>query len=123
MSFVCFERTATNERGERPVRHVRIVPDPVSYAVDVVIPVYNEERALAQSVAVLTDFIGDVAEPGCEWRIVLADNASTDSTLAVARGLAARLPGVDVLHLDQKGRGRALKAAWLGSEADVLAYM
>jgi hypothetical protein len=30
---------------------------------------------------------------------------------------------VNVLHLDQKGRGRALKAAWLGSEADVLSYM
>jgi hypothetical protein len=27
------------------------------------------------------------------------------------------------LHLEEKGRGRALKAAWLASEADVVAYM
>jgi hypothetical protein len=27
------------------------------------------------------------------------------------------------LHLDEKGRGRALKAAWLASEADIVAYM
>ena len=28
-----------------------------------------------------------------------------------------------MLHLDQKGRGRALKAAWLASEADIVSYM
>jgi glycosyltransferase involved in cell wall biosynthesis len=27
------------------------------------------------------------------------------------------------MHLEEKGRGRALKAAWLASEADVVAYM
>ena len=54
---------------------------------------------------------------------MIADNASTDATLAVAEGLAARYPRVSVLHLEEKGRGRALKAAWLASEADVVAYM
>jgi glycosyltransferase involved in cell wall biosynthesis len=55
--------------------------------------------------------------------VVIVDNASTDNTLAVARGLAAADPRISVQHLDQKGRGRALKAAWLASEADVVAYM
>src|ERR687889_222704 len=32
-------------------------------------------------------------------------------------------PRVSVLHLDEKGRGRALKAAWLASEADIVSYM
>ncbi len=57
------------------------------------------------------------------WRIVIADNASTDATSQVAAALAAELPDVEVLRLAQKGRGRALRAAWMGSDADVVCYM
>jgi glycosyltransferase involved in cell wall biosynthesis len=91
-------------------------------SVDVVIPVYNEEHVLARSVETLRAFLRDSLPHA--WRIVIADNASTDRTLAVAHGLAEQYHGeVSVLHLPQKGRGRALRAAWLGSDADVLAYM
>src|SRR3979409_2069294 len=38
-------------------------------------------------------------------------------------GLAAELPNVRPLHLNEKGRGRALAAAWLTSDARVVAYM
>jgi len=55
--------------------------------------------------------------------ITIADNASTDTTLAVAQGLAQELPRVRVLHLDAKGRGRALRAAWLQSDAQIVTYM
>jgi len=57
------------------------------------------------------------------FRITIADNASTDGTLAVAGALAAELPGVEAFHLAAKGRGRALAAAWSASGAPVLAYM
>ena len=58
------------------------------------------------------------------WRIVVADNASTDRTFAIAQDLVARWPGqVAVVHLDQKGRGRALRRAWTASDADVVCYM
>jgi glycosyltransferase involved in cell wall biosynthesis len=90
-------------------------------AVDIVIPVYNEEAQLAASVATLRDFL-EVNAPW-RWRIVIADNASTDGTLAVAHDLAARDQRARVFHLKQKGRGRALKTAWLASDADVVAYM
>ena len=56
-------------------------------------------------------------------RITIADNASTDNTLAVAQALAEELPDVEVIHLDEKGRGGALYTAWMASEADVVAYM
>ena len=91
-------------------------------SVDIVIPVYNEEHVLARSVDTLRAFLRDNLPH--TWRVVVADNASTDGTLAVARGLAEQHPAeVAVVHLPQKGRGRALRAAWLGSEADVLVYM
>jgi putative flippase GtrA len=53
----------------------------------------------------------------------VADNASTDDTLAVARRLAAELPDVEVIHVPEKGRGGALWTAWMASPADVVAYM
>lgn len=60
---------------------------------------------------------------GYPYRITVADNASTDKTLAVAEELAREFPEVEVRHLDQKGRGRALQAVWSASDAAVLAYM
>jgi glycosyltransferase involved in cell wall biosynthesis len=89
--------------------------------VDAVIPVYNEAHVLEKSIATLSDFLTDNLP--YDWRIVIADNASTDETLAMAESIGHANPRVNVLYLDQKGRGRALKAAWLGSEAEVLSYM
>jgi putative flippase GtrA len=89
--------------------------------VDIVIPVYNEQAGLEASIRRLHDFLE--AELPFAWRIVIADNASTDATLAIARGLAFELPHTTVLHLDAKGRGRALRTAWTASDADVLCYM
>ncbi len=92
-------------------------------SVDLVIPCYNEERVLAESVEKLRAWCGEHLQ-AYRWRIVIADNASTDGTLAVAERLAADdADGVRALHLDRKGRGRALKRAWLESSADAMCYM
>jgi len=90
-------------------------------AVEIVIPVYNEEHVLASSVRTLHEHLA--REFDFAFAITIADNASTDGTLAVARELAAELVEVSVIHLERKGRGRALRAAWSTSHADVLAYM
>lgn len=90
--------------------------------VDLVIPVYNEEHVLAASVAQVVEWCD--AHPEHRWRIVVANNASTDGTLAVARELEAARPGrVVALDVPVKGRGIALRVAWLTSDADVSAYM
>ncbi|WP_344617208.1 bifunctional glycosyltransferase family 2/GtrA family protein [Dactylosporangium salmoneum] len=93
---------------------------PRAPVLDVVIPVYNEETDLGPCVRRLhANLTGTFPYP---FRITVADNASTDATLDVARALAAELPEVAVLHLDEKGRGGALRAAWTASDATVLAY-
>jgi glycosyltransferase involved in cell wall biosynthesis len=89
--------------------------------IDIVVPVYNEQDALQDSIRRLHAFLSD--EMPYAWRIVIADNASTDATLAMARAMAFELEHITVLHLDRKGRGRALRAAWSASNADVLCYM
>jgi len=89
--------------------------------IDVVIPVYDEEAVLERSIRRLYRFL--TAEFPFSWRIVIADNASTDATPTVAARLARELPGVELLRLDRKGRGRALRAAWSASRAPVVCYM
>jgi glycosyltransferase involved in cell wall biosynthesis len=89
---------------------------------DIVIPVYNEAHVLAGSVERLRAFLEQAKFP-YTWRIVVADNASTDETLSVARALEDRFGDVTPLHLPQKGRGRALRKAWLESDADAMCYM
>ena len=89
---------------------------------DVVIPVYNEAHVLAGSVERLRTYLLEISFP-YSWRIVVADNASTDRTLEVAQELTQRFPDVTVVHLPQKGRGRALRKAWLESDADAMCYM
>ena len=90
-------------------------------SVDIVVPVYNEERQLARSVAVLRDFLAE--KLSCRWQIVIADNGSVDGTLAIAKALSEQYPDVRYTHLELKGRGRALRKAWLESDADAVSYM
>jgi glycosyltransferase involved in cell wall biosynthesis len=97
------------------------LPLPDAPQVEIVVPVYNEEHVLRHSIRRLHDFLSNGFP--LTWRIVIADNASTDGTLAAARRLAHELPGVQVLHLQAKGRGRALRAAWSATDAEVACYM
>lgn len=90
--------------------------------VDIVIPVYNEQAVLARSVQFLRNYL--LSNFPYSWRITIADTASTDQTWQIARGLEETFPGqVRALHLDQKGRGRALRYAWTSSDAEIVAYM
>ena len=93
----------------------------MSATVDITIPVYNEEEVLPRTIATLTEFLeANLSNP---WQVTIADNASTDSTQAVSEMLCRKHPGVFYLRIPQKGRGRALRTAWLDSQADIVSYM
>ena len=96
------------------------VHDPGALALDVVIPVHNEEVDLAGSVARVHEHL---ARLPYTFRITIADNASTDGTALVAHRLSHEYDAVRAVYLPQKGRGRALKQVWSASEAQVLVYM
>ncbi|MDQ1391315.1 MAG: hypothetical protein QOF30_292 [Acidimicrobiaceae bacterium] len=89
--------------------------------VEIVIPVYNEEAGLEASVHRLHGYLNEHFP--LTWVVTIADNASHDRTWGVACRLAGELPGVRAVHLLEKGRGRALRATWMASEARVVAYM
>lgn len=97
------------------------VPPAAEHLVEIVIPVHNEEHVLEASVRRLHTYLQQTFP--YRFKITVADNASTDATWQVALQLAAELPEVRGVHLDLKGRGRALHKAWSESEADVVSYM
>ncbi len=98
------------------------MPDPQPVPdVEIVVPVFNEAHVLQESVWRLHRYLTEHLT--VTWRVTIVDNASTDATFAVARGLEETLPDVAALHLDRKGRGHALKTAWGASPARVVAYL
>ncbi|MFF2314694.1 glycosyltransferase [Arthrobacter sp. NPDC058097] len=106
------------------IRQTRRSPIDTSTAapvLDVTIPVYNEERDLEECLRRLHAYLrGTFPHP---FRITVADNASTDGTLNAAERVARELREVTVVHLEEKGRGNALRKVWLASPSPVLAYM
>jgi putative flippase GtrA len=99
--------------AQRPAATDRVV-------LDVAVPVFNEEGDLETSVRRLHAHLG--AHLPYTFRITIADNASTDATPSIAAALARELAEVRVVRLAEKGRGRALRAVWETSDAQVLAY-
>lgn len=110
----------TTHLTDHAARHRTSIGQPTT-VLDVVIPVHNEQESLAACVGTVHRHLGEYFPYA--FRITVADNASTDATLSVARRLEQEFAQVRVVHLDQKGRGRALRATWSASDALVLAYM
>ncbi|MFE0337938.1 glycosyltransferase [Streptomyces sp. NPDC058955] len=112
---------ATQAPGTLPAREHLPVSEAGRAVVDVVVPVHNEEKDLEPCVRRLHAHLKRTFPYG--FRVTVADNASTDATPVIAAALAAELPEVRSVRLEQKGRGRALRTVWSASDAPVLAYM
>ena len=95
--------------------------NPRTLTVDIVLPVLNEAYILEESVRTLCMYMEDSLP--YHYQIIIADNGSTDGTRRVAAMLTEHFPAVRVVCLPEKGRGRALKQAWLQSRADIVSYM
>jgi glycosyltransferase involved in cell wall biosynthesis len=89
--------------------------------INVTMPVYNEEKALAASVGRVVEFL----KANCHYphEVVIVNNGSTDRTQTVAVELSRQHSVVSVMTLPRSGRGLALVTAWVDSQADILSYM
>jgi glycosyltransferase involved in cell wall biosynthesis len=91
-------------------------------SVDIVVPIYNEEEELAQNIVKLYQFLSKNITDYV-WRVVIADNASTDNSLEIAKKLARKYSKIAFVHLNLKGRGRAVKKVWQEGKSDICVYM
>lgn len=82
---------------------------------------FNEAVKLKRSIATLNGYVRRSCRFECE--IAIVNNGSTDGTIDVANELAKQYPDIYVIHIDQPGRGRALKQVWQESTADIVSYM
>ncbi len=89
---------------------------------DLVLPVYNEERDLARSVLKLRRFLQE-RFTSYRWRVLIADNASSDATSEIGQILSDQFDDVMYLRVEERGRGRALRHAWQASDAEIVCYM
>lgn len=91
-------------------------------SVEIVIPVYNEEKELEANIMTLFNFCNKKMN-GYSWHITIADNASMDNTPVIASTLAKKHTNISLFRLEQKGRGRAVKRVWSDAKTDYCVYM
>ena len=87
----------------------------------VVLPVYNEEKAVRKGVETLVSFLNK--HERYTWKVAISDNNSNDRTAEISRELELENPIVSYLHIPQKGRGIALRTAWEQADTDYVSYM
>lgn len=90
---------------------------------DVTIPVLNEAETLDRQVRILYRFLQHNFPADGQWRIVIADNGSTDNTRHIAAALCDEFPEVQLVRVPEKGVGLALQTSWAQSRADIVGYM
>lgn len=80
----------------------------------VVIPAFNEEKYIGQSLEQL------ITEAGKDiFEIIVVDNASTDDTAKIAK----KFKGVKVIREERKGLTRARQAGLMAAKGDLIAYI
>jgi dolichyl-phosphate beta-glucosyltransferase len=90
---------------------------PADHDLTVIIPAYNEENRLPWTLTQLGEFL---SEWGVDYRVLVADDGSTDRTARLTRDLG---PRYSTLRLSpQGGKGRAVRTAMLRATGRVLAF-
>ena len=89
----------------------------------IVIPAYNEEELIRQTVTRVLDFLRQ--QRGFDWRLLVAENGSRDRTVEILRELSAENPPAQFRFESFPARSKsgAIKQAWLSEDADVFIHM
>ena len=85
--------------------------------ISIVIPVYNEEAILR---AAVVDLVDQLSALPWSYELVLAENGSTDRTVAVAAELAGRFGQLVCRHTDEPNYGKALREGILHARGDLV---
>lgn len=78
----------------------------------IVIPALNEEKRLPHT---LEQVFGFLSKQSYTAEVIVVENGSTDSTLAIAQAYAEKQPTLRVLHEEQPGKGLAIRRGMLES--------
>ncbi|HEX6946684.1 MAG TPA: glycosyltransferase family 2 protein [Acidimicrobiia bacterium] len=86
--------------------------------ISVVLPAYNEEALIADSLKRVCDYLGTI-EHKCRWEVIVVDDGSTDRTAEIVAEFAAAEPRVRLLrHITNFNLGQALRYAFNNAQGD-----
>jgi len=83
----------------------------------IVIPAYNEERRLPDSLTQIANFVSTQSYP---VEVIVVNNNSSDATPQIAEDFAAGYSYARVLHEPRQGKGAAVKAGMLAAQGEHL---
>ncbi len=83
----------------------------------IIIPAYNEERRLPTTLPQVVTF---AQEQTYRIEILVVDNASTDRTADIVRGIAEQHPIVTLLHQPIRGKGAAVRKGIFAGHGEYL---
>lgn len=88
-----------------------------SIRLTIVIPAYNEGRRLPATLTALHDFLR--LQPYSS-EVLVVENGSTDDTAQIVERFAPSLPGLRLLQLSERGKGRAVQAGVLEARGEII---
>lgn len=88
--------------------------------ISVVLPAYNEEAVIADSLRRVCDFLRTIGDR-CDWEVIVVDDGSTDRTGEIASGFSVTEPRVRVLrHATNFHLGQSLRFAFNNARGDYI---
>lgn len=79
----------------------------------IIYPAHNEEMRLPDTLQKTAGFVQAQSYP---VEVLVVENGSSDRTLQIAQDFASRYPFLRVMHMDQPGKGRAVRAGVLAAQ-------
>lgn len=83
----------------------------------IVMPAFNEEQRLPCAIQAVSSYLGAA---GVRAEVLIVQNGSSDRTQEIADAAAGADGRFRVLRLDQRGKGRAVRAGMLASQGQVV---
>ena len=91
----------------------------MSVHLSVVIPAYNEEKRLPQSLGTVLDFLKNQSY---ESEIIVSDDGSQDRTVALAKELLKEFPHQILVTPQNRGKGHAVRQGMLAAAGEYILF-
>lgn len=88
--------------------------------ISLIIPTFNEEKRLGQSLQKLSDFLKNFNQ---EVEVLVVDDGSNDATVSVAHSFENKFANFKIIRLEKnQGKGQAVKTGALAAKGDTIVF-